>query len=53
MIGAALMVRPDTMAELLGIPGLSGPWPGFAVASAGVVILGAAILTKQNRGHPS
>jgi len=48
MIGAALMVRPDTMAELLGITGFFlALGRGSRSRLAGVVILVAAILTKQ------
>src|SRR5262249_20102550 len=48
MTGAALMVRPDTMAELLGILGFFLTL-GAASGSrgAGLVLLVAAILTKQ------
>ena len=48
MIGAALMVRPDTMAELLGIAGF---FQALGVSKrcrfAGLVLLVASILTKQ------
>jgi hypothetical protein len=48
MIGAALMVRPDTMAELLGIIGFFlALGPGSRSRIAGIIILVAAILTKQ------
>jgi hypothetical protein len=48
MIGAALMARPDTMAELLGTAGFflvlgSARW----TCLAGLILLVAAILTKQ------
>jgi hypothetical protein len=48
MIGAGLMVRPDTMAELLGVAGFFLS-TGVTARSrvAGIVLLVAAILTKQ------
>ena len=48
MFGAGLMVRPDTMAELLGVLGfflVLAAGPGIAASRAGMLVL--AILTKQ------